>query len=109
MSSANESALQDQLGLDVLPLEQLSTFREPGRVNVNTISDSRVWRALFGDVKAADDPEPIDSDAPSPDLRDQLPGFSTQIFGRVEDVNGNSDSQNAAESITDFFCKSSFT
>ena len=81
MSSANESALQDQLGLDVLPLEQLSTFREPGRVNVNTISDSRVWRALFGDVKAQGDPDVSDSD-----VHDELPEFSTQIFGNDRPV-----------------------
>ena len=99
MSSANESALQDQLGLDVLPLEQLSTFREPGRVNVNTISDSKVWRALFGDVKAQGDPDAPDSDVQLP----AWPQFSTEIFGRGAGQSGGSDSENAAKSRTEFF------
>lgn len=41
---ANRGGLA-KLGLDVLPVNQLSDFREPGRVNVNTITDARTWRA----------------------------------------------------------------
>ena len=32
-------------GLDKLPINQLSGYREPGRVNLNTVSDQRVWEA----------------------------------------------------------------
>ena len=32
-------------GLDKLPINQLTSYREPGRVNVNTVSDQRVWEA----------------------------------------------------------------
>ena len=30
------------------PFNKLSRFRDPGRVNINTISDSRVWQAIDG-------------------------------------------------------------
>jgi len=32
-------------GLDLLPLNQIAAYREPGRVNLNTVSDQRVWEA----------------------------------------------------------------
>jgi len=32
-------------GLDKLPINQFSGYREPGRVNLNTVSDQRVWEA----------------------------------------------------------------
>lgn len=32
-------------GLDLLPLNQFAAYREPGRVNLNTASDQRVWEA----------------------------------------------------------------
>ena len=32
-------------GLDKLPINQLSAYREPGRVNLNTVTDQRVWEA----------------------------------------------------------------
>jgi len=32
-------------GLDKLPIDQLTAYREPGRVNLNTVSDQRVWEA----------------------------------------------------------------
>ncbi|MFM7242907.1 MAG: hypothetical protein ACKO40_01860, partial [Planctomycetaceae bacterium] len=32
-------------GLDLLPLNQFAAYREPGRVNLNTVSDQRVWEA----------------------------------------------------------------
>jgi hypothetical protein len=34
-------------GLDKLPIDQLTAYREPGRVNVNTVSDQRVWEAAM--------------------------------------------------------------
>ncbi len=39
------SATDSDPGLDLLPLNQFAAFREPGRVNVNTVSDQRVWEA----------------------------------------------------------------
>lgn len=32
-------------GLDLLAINQISSWREPGRVNLNTVSDDRVWDA----------------------------------------------------------------
>jgi hypothetical protein len=32
-------------GLDKLPINQLTGCREPGRVNLNTVSDQRIWEA----------------------------------------------------------------
>jgi hypothetical protein len=32
-------------GVDGLPLNQFAAYREPGRVNLNTVSDQRVWEA----------------------------------------------------------------
>jgi hypothetical protein len=32
-------------GLDKLPIDQLTAYREPGRVNLNTVSDQRGWEA----------------------------------------------------------------
>jgi hypothetical protein len=32
-------------GLDKLPINQLTAYREPGRVNLNTVSDQRIWEA----------------------------------------------------------------
>ena len=34
-----------QPALAALPLNQFSGYREPGRVNLNTVSDQRVWEA----------------------------------------------------------------
>ena len=82
LTAANKTALENQLGLDVLPLEQLSTFREPGRINVNTLTDSRTWRALFGNVKAVGDP-----DVPTtPSQHDAIPGFTSDLFGIAANV-----------------------
>lgn len=33
------------------PFDRIPTFREPGAVNLNTITDERVWRGLLGDYK----------------------------------------------------------
>ena len=96
--TANSTALENQLGLDVRPLEQISTFREPGRVNVNTITDSRVWRSLFGSLKAREDPDVEDPSFTGNALAcDYLPGFSTEVFGRTPlDANGQFQSYQAS-------------
>ena len=81
LTAVNKTALENQLGLDVLPLEQLSTFREPGRINVNTLTDSRTWRALFGNVKVVGDP-----DVPTPSQHDAIPSFTSDLFGIAANV-----------------------
>ena len=81
LTAVNKTALENQLGLDVLPLEQLSTFREPGRININTLTDSRTWRALFGNVKAVGDP-----DVSSPSQHDKTPVFTSDLFGTAANI-----------------------
>ena len=89
-TSSNTQALA-RLGLDVFPINQISNFREPGRVNVNTIPDRRVWRALFGAVAANGIPgDPVNFDDPAKliptgeaDARDQLPGWSVDTYSRT--------------------------
>lgn len=39
------SAVDSDPGLDLLPISQFAGYREPGRVNINTVSDQRVWEA----------------------------------------------------------------
>jgi len=83
--ASNVAALLN-LGLDRFPVEQLSAWREPGRINVNTIVDGEgptgqprgAWRALFGGVDALDD-----VDAPS--VGDRLPKWLPDIFGPAKD------------------------
>jgi hypothetical protein len=72
---ANRGGLA-KLGLDVLPLNQLSDYREPGRVNVNTITDARTWRALFGGLKAQGD-----ADVVAPNFFDTLPKWDKDQLG----------------------------
>lgn len=77
----NSAALAD-LGLDVYPEEQLSSWREPGRINVNTIVDGAglggeprgAWRALFGGGDASDD---IDANPAGA----ELPSWAPEVFG----------------------------
>lgn len=46
-NAANAPALATH-GLDTYPYNHFSHFREPGRINVNTIPDTSIWRSLFG-------------------------------------------------------------
>jgi hypothetical protein len=48
LSLTSGSAALQPLGLDKRPYGQLPTFREPGRVNVNTITGSTTWLAVLG-------------------------------------------------------------
>ncbi len=73
---ANRGGLA-KLGLDVMPLNQLSDYREPGRVNVNTITDARTWRALFGGLKAQGD-----ADVVAPNFFDALPRWDKDQLGK---------------------------
>jgi hypothetical protein len=47
ITSSGTAALAT-LGLDKRPYGQLPHFREPGRINVNTITGTSVWTALLG-------------------------------------------------------------
>jgi hypothetical protein len=39
------AAVDGDPGLDKLPINQFSGYREPGRVNLNTVGDQRIWEA----------------------------------------------------------------
>ncbi len=105
--TSNTNALTT-LGLHELPVNNLSSFREPGKVNINTITDRRVWRALFGDINvrgtigqpATDDP--VLPTPASPDLRDRLPGWSATLFAQPE-TTGVANSATRATNLFDFF------
>jgi hypothetical protein len=76
-----------QLGLDRYPSEQLSTWREPGRININTIVDGRgpngeprgAWRALFGGLDADED-----ASMPNMGVGARLPRWAPDVFGPPE-------------------------
>jgi hypothetical protein len=74
IDATNAAALR-QLGLDIFPINQISNFREPGKVNVNTIPHAGVWRALFGSVTAQGDPDVSSPTTGTDKLLDKLPGW----------------------------------
>ncbi len=51
--------LADETGLhpETHPVNQLSAYREPGRVNVNTITNNQVWDAVIAGPLAVEDPD----------------------------------------------------
>ena len=74
-----------QLGLDIFPLHHLSSFREPGRINVNTITDRRVWRGLFGAVTDRNDvPNPVTTEPAC----EKLPGWKPTLFATTSGTGG---------------------
>ena len=90
------------------PFGQFSHFREPGRVNVNTIADKRVWRAIFGEVNYRGDPLTPAQEYPSstnePDFRDKLPNWVPSQSGPTtwdQSVYGAS----PAKSLAGFFAR----
>ena len=96
------------IGLHVKPFGQFSHFREPGRVNVNTIADKRVWRAIFGEVNYRGDPLTPAQEYPSstnePDFRDKLPNWVANQSGPTawdQSVYGAS----PANSLAGFFAR----
>ena len=96
------------IGLHVKPFGQFSQFREPGRVNVNTIADKRVWRAIFGEVNYRGDPLTPAQEYPSstnePDFRDKLPNWVPSQSGPTtwdQSVYGAS----PAKSLAGFFAR----
>ena len=69
-----------ELGLDIFPIRHLSSFREPGRINVNTIVDQRVWRGMFGAVTDRNDtPDPTTA-AIGETACEKLPGWKPTLF-----------------------------
>jgi len=109
-STANPQSNSDlsAIGLHVKPFGQFSQFREPGRVNVNTIADKRVWRAMFGEVNYRGDPltpaQEYPSSANEPDFRDKLPNWVPNQNGPTawdQSVYGAS----PAKSLAGFFAR----
>jgi hypothetical protein len=108
-TTSNTTALQT-IGLEVFPLNQISNFREPGRININTMPDRRVWRALFGAVNALgvngdpsnpDDPRFVPSTEQQ--ARDRLPGWNINLFGSVASGTAGGATGSAAKSVAGFF------
>jgi hypothetical protein len=110
-TAANTAALT-ALGFDNYPVSQISHYREPGRINLNTIADPSAWRAMFGAVDALgtisvggpDDPD-VDQAAPPPNL-DRLPRWSEELFGpsRQQGGTGPAGAQvSPALTLRDFF------
>ena len=97
------------IGMDVHPQNHVSHFREPGRINVNTIADKRVWRALFGELAAKGDSAqsaslPFSIEFPGSnqvDLRDQLPNWPNWTTDWLTPNGGNS--LTPIKSLLDFY------
>jgi hypothetical protein len=93
-NTAPNTAALTALGLNNYPVSQISHYREPGRINVNTIVDPSAWRAMFGAVDARGtisvngpaDPD-IDQAAPPPNLN-RLPRWSEDLFGPTRNQGG---------------------
>jgi len=85
-------------GLEFLPIKQLSSYREPGRVNVNTITDPRVWEAtVLRGRWPRDDPSTMPK-TPEPPVLD----WKKTTFGGYVAPNGASGSTaKPAETILD--------
>jgi len=76
-AAAVNAASLAELGLDMFPIRHLSSFREPGRINVNTIVDQRVWRGMFGAVTDRNDkPDPTTAEPAC----EKLPGWKPTLF-----------------------------
>lgn len=106
--TTSSTAALATLGLHLFPLNQISNFREPGRVNVNTIPDGRVWRALFGavNVKGAASDQVNNPDDPflnpaEADARDRIPGWNVDLFARMETGTSQAASLNAGSGNED--------
>jgi hypothetical protein len=76
-AAAVNAASLTELGLDIFPIRHLSSFREPGRINVNTIVDQRVWRGMFGAVTDRNDkPDPTTAEPAC----EKIPGWKPTLF-----------------------------
>jgi hypothetical protein len=113
-NTASNTAALTALGFDNLPTSQISHYREPGRINLNTIADPSAWRAMLGSVDAlgpiavggSNDPDIDQANAP-PNL-DRLPRWSESLFGPSREQGAQQPAGNAgtaALSLRDFFRK----
>lgn len=103
------------LGFNNYPISQISHYREPGRINLNTITDPSAWRAMFGaldalgtiSVNGPADPD-VDQAAAPPNL-DRLPRWAETLFGPSRQQGGGgpvppvAPSGSPALSLRDFF------
>jgi hypothetical protein len=92
------------IGMNVYPQNHVSHFREPGKINVNTIADKRVWRALFGELAAKGDPFAFDADfsaAPHKQLWDPLPNWPDWKTDWLTPAGGNA--AVPVKSLLDFY------
>ena len=55
------------------PFNYISNYREPGRVNINTIASERVWKGVINDVNAS----PRDDTTPWKEVADSRRGYAT--------------------------------
>ena len=78
ITGTSNTAALTAIGRDVYPIRQISNYRDPGKINVNTITDPRVWRSMFGDIRALGDPAPYVTNYPA---ATQLPLWSPYLFG----------------------------
>jgi hypothetical protein len=103
-AAANTTALAS-LGFDNYPFDQISLYREPGRLNVNTITDGSAWRSLFGasDAIGAVTPGgPLDPDVDQMTSgADRLPRWAADIFG--PSLGTPASNASPATSVTSFF------
>lgn len=84
-AAAVNAASLTELGLDIFPIRHLSSFREPGRINVNTIVDQRVWRGMFGAVTDRNDkPDPTTAEPAC----EKLPGWKPTLFTTTSGAGG---------------------
>lgn len=113
-NAASNTAALNALGFNNLPTSQISHYREPGRINLNTIADPSTWRAMFGSVDAlgtvsvnalAD--ADIDQTPPHPNL-DRLPRWSESLFGpsiQQGETQPRANATTPAGTLRDFFQK----
>jgi hypothetical protein len=100
----NDTAMT-ALGLDQSPTRQLSHFREPGRVNVNTITDQKTWRALFGGLDANGDVSSASAEVSAGRLTaPDLPRWGLNVFG-PDALPPLTPPERYARNILDFFGK----
>lgn len=90
------------LGLENRPYQQLPLFREPGRINVNTITGSNVWSALIGSGTAGTAIQPWSTPAsPASTQLEALSRFLT-VSGTTSFIDTYSEAARSAKQNTFF-------
>jgi hypothetical protein len=74
------------VGLDQISTNNLSLWREPGRINVNTIPDTFVWSALVGTDTPASNPLPLPITSMG-QLLAPPSALASRTFGDARDLN----------------------